>query len=128
VPAGELSVSDRARINRAVANAEASSGLAFSVLIGVSPQQDSRGYAEQLHGGLSQPARSVLVLCDPVARALEIVTGAEARRTLDDVECALAAASMQTSFAGGDLIGGLVNGIQQLGESARAPRTLHAHR
>ncbi|HYP44143.1 MAG TPA: DUF5130 family protein [Propionibacteriaceae bacterium] len=128
MPAGELSFSDQARIKRAVSNAESSSGLTFAAMIGASGQEDSRGYAERLHAGLSDPDRSVLVLCDPVARALEIVTGAETRRTLDDVECALAAASMQTSFAGGDLIGGLVNGIQQLGESARAPRTLHAHR
>lgn len=128
MPAGEVSHSDQARIRRAVANAETSSGLTFSVLIGHSGDDDSRGYAENLHAGLSEPARSVFVLCDPVSRALEIVTGAEARRTLEDMECALAAASMQTSFAGGDLIGGLVNGVQQLGEAARAPRTLHASR
>lgn len=126
MPAGEpISPSDQARLKRAVHNAETSSGLTFSVLIGVS-EGDPRAYAERLHAGFSDPDRSVLVLCDPVLRALEIVTGVEARRTLDDVECGLAAASMQTSFAGGDIIGGLVTGIQQLGEAARVPRTLHA--
>jgi len=110
-----------------VHNAETSSGLTFSVLVGVA-EGDSRVHAERLHAGLSNPDRSVLVLCDPVFRALEIVTGAEARRRLADVECGLAAASMQSSFAGGDIIGGLVAGIQQLGEAARVPKTLHASR
>ena len=125
--AGEtLSFSERLRIERAVRNAESSSGLHFSVLLGVS-EEDSRRYAERLHSALDDPAHSVLVLCDPVFRALEIVTGSEARRNLDDVECGLAAASMESSFAGGDIVGGLVVGIQQLGEASRAPRTLHAN-
>jgi hypothetical protein len=47
---------------------------------------------------------------------------------LDDLECRLAAAAMQTSFAGGDIVGGLAAGISQLGEAARQPRTLHASR
>jgi hypothetical protein len=127
VPAGDtLSFTERRRIERAVRNAESSSGLTFSVFLGVS-EEDSRAYAERLHGALDDPARSVLVLCDPTFRALEIVTGAEARRNLDDVECGLAAASMESSFAGGDIVGGLVLGIQQLGEASRAPRTLHAN-
>jgi hypothetical protein len=127
VHAGEtLSFSERLRIERAVRNAESSSGLHFSVLLGVS-EEDSRRYAERLHSALDDPAHSVLVLCDPVFRVLEIVTGSEARRNLDDVECGLAAASMESSFAGGDIVGGLVVGIQQLGEASRAPRTLHAN-
>jgi hypothetical protein len=32
---------------------------------------------------------------------------------------------MQTSFVVGDIVGGLVAGIQQLGDAARHPRTLH---
>jgi hypothetical protein len=125
VPAGEpLGVSELARIKRAVHNAEVSSGLRFSVFLGPS-EPDVRPYAERLHAALDDPDRSVLVLCDPVLRALEIVTGVEARRNLDDVECGLAAASMETSFAGGDIVGGLVVGIQQLGEASRAPRNLH---
>ena len=114
------------RLRRAVDNAESVSGLIFSVFLGIA-EEDSRGYAERLHAGLTDPDNSVLVLCDPEFRALEIVTGTEARRELDDVECRLAAASMQSSFAGGDIVGGLVVGIQQLGEAARKPRTLHAN-
>lgn len=114
------------RLRRAVDNAESVSGLIFSVFLGIA-EEDSRGYAERLHAGLTDPDNSVLVLCDPEFRALEIVTGTEARRELDDVECRLAAASMQSSFAGGDIVGGLVVGIQQLGEAARKPRTLHVN-
>jgi uncharacterized membrane protein YgcG len=128
VPAGEgISPSERARIERAVQVAEKLSGLTFSVFLGLS-EEDARAYAERLHGGLPAPDHSVLVLCDPVFRVLEIVTGSEVRRVLDDFDCRLAAASMQTSFQAGDIIGGLVNGIQQLGESARRPRTLHTVR
>lgn len=125
MPAGEaFTRAELDRLTRAQRNAEAASGLTFSLFVGIS-EEDSRAYAERLHGALDDPGRSVLVMCDPGFRALEIITGAQARRTLDDVECRLAAASMQTSFVAGDIVGGLVNGIQQLGEAARAPRTLH---
>ena len=128
MPDGEsLSFAELERVKRAVRNAETSSGLAFSVFVGAA-EEDPRAYAERLHGALDDQAHSVLVLCDPVFRALEIVTGSEARRSLGDVECGLAAASMESSFAGGDIVGGVVLGVQQLGEAARTPRTLHASR
>lgn len=112
------------QIKRAVHNAEVVSGLTFSVFVGVA-EENARAYAERLHSVLEDPPRSVLVLCDPEFHALEIVTGSEARRWLGDVECGLAAAAMQTSFVAGDIVGGLATGIQQLGEAARHPRTLH---
>jgi len=127
VSAGDaLSHRELERLKRAVRNAELSSGLRFSVFVGPA-EEGARAYAERLHAALDDPAHSVLVLCAPGLRALEIVTGAEARRTLGDVECGLAAASMKTSFAGDDIVGGLVLGIQQLGESARSPRSLHVN-
>jgi uncharacterized membrane protein YgcG len=115
---------ERGRLERAIHNAEAMSGLTFSVYVGFS-EEDPRAYARRLHGALPDPASSVLLLCDPSLRALEIVTGSLARRRLNDLECRLAAASMQSSFVAGDIVGGLVLGIQQLGEAGRAPRTLH---
>jgi hypothetical protein len=128
VPAGEaISPTERLRIERAVAVAEELSGLTFSVFLGAA-RGEPRRYAEQLHGGLPVPDTSVLVLCDPRVRALEIVTGSRVRRVLDDYDCRLAAVSMQTSFQAGDIIGGLVNGVQQLGQSARHPETLHTSR
>jgi len=128
VPAGEsFNRTEMAQLERAVRTAEHLSGLTFSVYVGVA-EEDSRGYARRLHSALDDPARSVLVMCDPDFHALEIITGVEARRTLDDTECRLAAASMQSSFLGNDIIGGLVQGIHQLGEAAHVPRTLHARR
>jgi uncharacterized membrane protein YgcG len=128
VPAGDsFTPSQLQRLKRAVRNAEAVSGLTFTLFVGVS-EEDSRAYAEKLHRALPDPDHSVLVMCDPEFHKLEIVTGVTARRVLDDLECRLAAAAMQTSFAGGDIVGGLAAGIQQLGEAARQPQTLHMSR
>jgi uncharacterized membrane protein YgcG len=128
VPAGDsFTPSQLEWIKRAVRNAETISGLTFSVFIGVS-EEDSRAYAERLHRALTDPDHSVLVMCDVEFRKLEIVTGIETRRVLSDLECRLAAAAMQTSFAGGDIVGGLTVGVQQLGEAARQPKTLHITR
>ena len=128
MPAGDsFTPSQLEWIKRAVRNAETISGLAFSVFIGVS-EEDSRAYAERLHKAVTDPDHSVLVMCDVEFRKLEIVTGIEARRVLSDLECRLAAAAMQTSFAGGDIVGGLTIGVQQLGEAARQPKTLHITR
>ena len=126
MPAGEsFTPAETDRLKRAVHNAEKMSGLTFSLYVGVS-EEDSLAYAERLHGALADPARSVLIMCDPGFRALEIITGREARRVLTDVDCGLAAATMQVSFVAGDIVEGLAAGIQQLGEAAHHPRTLHA--
>ena len=110
--------------SKAVHNAEALSGLKFSVFVGVA-EEDARAYAERLHGALEDPAHSVLVLCDPEFHALEIVTGSEARRWLDDVGV----------WAGrrhdADLVRGRRHRRRSGGrypaarEAARHPRTLH---
>jgi uncharacterized membrane protein YgcG len=125
VPAGELlTPGDRAAIERAVRNAEVSCGFDFSVYVGAS-DGDARSHAERLHSQLPQPSRAVLVLVDPVARLLEIVTGSEVRLQLDDAEAGLAALSMQTAFAAGDFAGGIATGLQQLADHARRPPMLH---
>lgn len=126
VPAGDelLTSADRATIERAVRNAETSCGFGFSVYLGAC-EGDSRAYAESLHARLPDSPRSVLVLVDPVARVLEIVTGSHVRRHLDDAEVGLAALNMQTSFAAGDFAGGIATGVQQLADHARRPPMLH---
>ena len=70
--------------------------------------------------------RSVVVVIDPAHRRLEILTGATAARYLDDRATALGAMSMTSSFAAGDLAGGIVAGLHTLSEHARHPRTLHS--
>jgi len=122
---GDLSPADSRRLERATRIAEDASGLSFAVYVGPS-EEDARAYAARLHQALDQPESSVLVLCDPGFRVLEIVTGRVARGALSDRDCALAAASMRSSFVAGDVVGGLTHGITQMGEAARRPATLHA--
>lgn len=125
VAAGEaFTVDQRRGIDRAIEYAQAGSGLAFSVYVGPA-EGDSPAYARMLLQQLPDPSRSVLVLVDPGQRMLEVVTGAVAQRTLTDSECALSVLAMQASFAAGDLSGGIVAGVQQLGDHARTPTSLH---
>jgi hypothetical protein len=100
-------------------------GPRTSVFVGHA-EGEPRAFAVSLHRALAAPARSILVMVDPDARALEVVTGSEVRRTLRDPQVELAVAAMQSLFAAGDLVGGLRRGIQMLAEHARAPLTLHA--
>ena len=119
VPAGDgFTDSQRHEVDRAVRHAEMLSRLEFSVFVGRS-EGESRPFAERLHGALTTPDRSVLVLVDPGARLLEVVTGADARRSLDDAQVRLALLTMQTAFAEGDLVGGITRGVHQLAEHAR---------
>ena len=122
---GEFNSTERFQIDEAIRQAEQVSRFEFSVFVGRS-EGDSRAFATQLHNSLVAPARSILILLDPASRVLEIVTGADVRRNLTDQEVELTALQMQTSFATGDLVGGLRRGIQMLADHARAPQTLHA--
>jgi len=120
-----FSGNDRVALDETIRRAERVSRVEFSVFVGHA-EGDARAYARSLHASLVAPARSILVLVDPDARALEVVTGSEVRRTLRDPEVELAVVQMQSLFAEGDLVGGLRRGIQMLAEHARAPQTLHA--
>jgi uncharacterized membrane protein YgcG len=125
VPGGEgFSSAQRQQIDKAIRDAESESRYEFSVYVGPA-DEDTRAFAERLHAALVTPARSVLLMVDPVARVLEVVTGDQARRELDDNEVALALADMQTQLAYGDLAGGIVRGVNRLAAYARGPRTLH---
>ncbi len=120
-----FSPAQRQRIDRAIREAETVCRYEFSVYVGPS-EDDARAFAERLHSALVAPDRSVLLMVDPARRALEIVTGAEARRELEDHEVALAIAEMETHFVHDDLCVGIVRGIGMLAQHARKPRTLHA--
>jgi uncharacterized membrane protein YgcG len=126
VPAGDAFTPDQLHdIERAVRHADAASGLHFSVYVGAA-DSETRPFANRLLEQLDDPANSVLVYVDPAGRRLEVVTGANARRRVSDAECGLAALTMQASFAAGDLTGGIVTGVQQLGDHARQFPMLHA--
>jgi len=124
VAAGDaFSAGQRAEIDKAIRD-ETLSRLEFSVYVGRS-EGETRPFAERLHATLAAPERSVLVLVDPAAKLLEVVTGQEARRVLDDAEVRLAVLTMESAFAAGDLVGGISRGLLQLAEHAQSPRLRH---
>jgi uncharacterized membrane protein YgcG len=125
VAAGEFSAGERFEIDRAIRAAEETSRHEFSVFVGHA-DGDRRDYALGLHAALVAPSHSVLVMVDPVARVVEVVTGSVVKRTLTDHEVQLAILEMQSAFSAGDLVGGLKRGITMLAQHARAPQTLHA--
>ena len=125
VAAGDFSSAERYALDETIRKAEQQSRVEFSLFVG-SAEGDPRVFATQLHNSLVAPARSILIMVDPDARALEIVTGGYVRRTLTDKEVELTALQMQTYFAEGDLVGGLKHGIAMLAEHARPQNTLHA--
>lgn len=117
--AGDFSDGDRYAIDKAIRAAEQSSRYEFSVFVGQA-HGDARRFAQRLHGAAVAPDRSVLVMVDPGARLIEVVTGDVVRRTLTDAEVDLAIVQMQSAFAEEDLVGGLTRGIAQLADHARA--------
>ncbi len=124
--AGELSPGQIEGLKHAIRDAEESSGLTFSLFLGAA-EGDPREHARALHAQLTEPDDSVLILCDPVSRALEIVTGQVAARRVTDDQANLAAVSMTGNFMAGNVLGGLEAGIRQLGSGARKPPKLHAY-
>jgi uncharacterized membrane protein YgcG len=126
VPAGEaFSERQNADIVRAIRLAMRQAELPVSVYVGTL-EGDTRAAALRLHGALGADApRSVLVSVDPGARRLEIVTGSEVRRRLDDRSTGLAAMAMTSAFQAGDLSGGIASGVLALAEHAQTPRSLH---
>jgi len=126
VPAGDaFSARQQDDVVRAIRLARQQSQLPVSVYVGAL-EGDSRAMAQQLHAALGgTAAESVLVAVDPGARRVEIVTGPEVRRRLDDRAAGLAAMAMTSAFQAGDLSGGIANGVLALAEHAHAPRSLH---
>jgi uncharacterized membrane protein YgcG len=120
-----FSSAQRHEIDKAIRDAETLSRIEFSVYVGRC-EGEPRAFAERLHAALATPDRSVLVLVDPSSQLLEIVTGAQAARLLEDAEVRLAAVTMQSAFAEGDLVGGITRGVLQLAEHAHRPQLRHA--
>lgn len=123
--AGDFTSGQRHEIDRAIRAAEQTSRAEFSVFVGVSGEEP-RSFAEKLIGAMAAPDHSVLVMVDPEQRVLEVVTGSVVRRSLSDQSVQLAVIAMQSAFATGDMVGGIVRGITLLAEHARPQRTLHA--
>lgn len=132
MPAGEVAAPEpftprqRDSIQRAIDQAQRTSTLQYSVFVGASGG-DPRAYGRRLLGALG-PVRApshVLIVVDPAMRRMAVLTGTRASLHLDDRATALASMSMTSSFAAGQLAGGIVDGLRTLAEHARQPRTLH---
>ena len=120
-----FSSDQRYEIDRAIRAAETVCRYEFSVYVGAA-DGEAGPFAQRLHAALVAPARSVLIMVDPAARLLEIVTGTVVRRDLQYDAVRLAAVAMESAFAEGDLVGGIKRGVAQLADAARKPATLHA--
>jgi uncharacterized membrane protein YgcG len=129
VPAGEA-FSEKALhdIGKEVREISEQAKVVFSVLVAdpddfAGSEPDVRAFAEKAHAALGDRAHeSVLILVAPNARRVEIVLGTSLRGRLSDRDCALAALSMTSTFAGGDLTGGVLQGVRMLGQRTGAPR------
>jgi hypothetical protein len=113
-----------ARLDEALTMSSRETGLRFTLYVGdLGPR--TRITAEEMHGRSgANPAEAVLIAVSPGQKVVEVVTGAAAARRMPDRACALAVLSMTTSFANGDLVGGIVNGLRQLSDQAGHPAAL----
>jgi hypothetical protein len=102
-------------LDEALRYADRLTGCTFSIYVGEldDPVRDT---AVKMHAQLADPTRTALIAVSPNQGVLEIVTGAVVRRRLLDRECELIALSMVRSFQGGDLAGGIVNGLIRLAD------------
>ena len=120
-----FSYRELARLDEALTMSSRETGLFFTLYIGDLGRK-TRVRAEELHAQCKADVTdAVLLAVSPGQRVVEVVTGSAAARRLPDRACALAVLSMTTSFAAGDLVGGIVNGLRQLSDQAgRPPRVL----
>ncbi|MCM0678233.1 DUF5130 domain-containing protein [Micromonospora phytophila] len=114
---GPFSTRQLLRIDEALRLADQGTGLVFSVFVG-GLDEPIRQHAERLHRQLAEPDKSVLIAVSPNQRQLEIITGRHARKRIPDTYARLAALSMVAAFGGGDLAGGIINGLDQLASHA----------
>jgi hypothetical protein len=117
-----------ARLDEALTMSSRETDLRFTLYLGDLGTR-TRITAEEMHVRSGpHPSDSVLLAISPGQRVVEVVTGAAAARRLPDRACALAVLSMTGSFAAGDLVGGIVNGLRQMSDQAGHPAALrHAH-
>lgn len=114
--AGDLfTAHQRLTISEAIRQAEQRTRMEISVFVGAA-EGDPHAFATRLHNTLVAPTRSVVFMVDPGQRALEIVTGGWVRERIADEQLAGVAEQMASRFSTGDLVTGLVTGIDAIGE------------
>ncbi len=113
-----FSSSQLARIDEALTRTSAETGLLFTLWVGALGAR-TRERAEELHATLGDSAAdAVLVAVSPGERVVEVVTGEESVRRIDDHGAKIAVGSMVSRFTEGDLVGGIVEGLRVLGDHA----------
>jgi uncharacterized membrane protein len=113
-----LSPREHRRVERAVALAERVTGLEFCVYLGMSGD-DSRAHAEAVFAEAGLHERpAVLILVAPLQRRVEVVTSPAVMHRVSDRDCGLAVMGMVSSFAVGDIAGGICDGLRRLAEAA----------
>ena len=121
---GIFSWQELARLDEALTMSSRETGLRFTLYLG-DLGKPTRTTAEAMHARSgADPSESVLIAVSPGQRVVEVVTGAAAARRIPDRACALAVLSMTGSFAAGDLVGGIVNGLRQMSDQAGHPAAL----
>ena len=118
-----LSLRQQERIEQALERIRTENGLDVSVLVGdleLASLDQFGAAAVKLHAALGEDRapQAVLVVVAPGQRKVEVVTGAGVRRRVPDRVCALAVLSMTSAFSGGDLAGGIVDGLRQMADAA----------
>lgn len=110
------------RLERARRAAETQTGLRFWLRVG-ELDSEPRLEAERLLANLVDTPRDsgVLIIVAPGARRVEIMTTHSARRRITDQAAGLVVLTMTSSFAVGDLVGGIVNALRQLADTAGKP-------
>ena len=122
-----FSYRELARLDEALTMSSRETGLFFTLYVGDLGKR-TRARAEELHAACkADPSDAVLIAVSPGQRVVEVVTGAAAARRVPDRACALAVLSMTSSFAAGDLVGGIVNGLRQLSDQAGRPPVRRHH-
>ena len=117
-----LTVTQQERLATALERCRRDNGLDASILVGdldVTDPTQFRAAAERVHAALGERSHhAVLIIVAPGQRQVEIVTGPAVRRRVPDRVAALAVMSMVSAFNGGDLTGGLLDGLRQIADSA----------
>lgn len=110
------------RLERARRAAESQTGLHFWLRVG-ELEGEPRLEAERLLVNLVDTPRDagVIILVAPGARRVEIMTTHSAGRRITDQAAGLVVLTMTSSFAVGDLVGGIVNAFRQLADAAGKP-------
>ncbi len=112
----------RRKISRAVARAEAASGLEFCVYVGP-VAGDPREQAERMFAELGLPDRpGVLLLVAPPERRFEVLPSVAAAARIRERDLLLAVAALRASFGVGDVAGGVAEAVRLLAQAAGPPR------